>query len=58
MSRSSKQKRKSKMSVSRSKRQYPTVRRAMVSLEMAGYPVHRLGTKKHTGNYWVWVLRD
>jgi len=42
--------------VVRSKRDYPTVRRAMRSLERAGYQPHQLVRADHTGNYWRWEI--
>lgn len=54
--RSAAQKRKSKNTVVRNKREFFTERRARASLINGGVKPHRLDTPRHTGTYWRWEL--
>ncbi len=58
MSRSSRQKRKAKNTVARSRVTYTTRRSAMRSLRLAGFEAHRLVNPCHTGTYWRWELKN
>lgn len=55
--RSTTTKRRTRGTVARNKREFPTERRARRDLiERVGIKPHRLSTPRHTGTYWVWAL--
>jgi hypothetical protein len=56
VARSARQKKKSRNTVVRAKSAYPTRRRAMTSLELAGIMPHHLKRPRHSGTYWMWEI--
>jgi hemin uptake protein HemP len=56
MSRSTRQKKLARNTVARSKRAYPTPKKAMRSLELSGFKPHQLVNTRHTGTYWMWEV--